>query len=120
MSSFFNNTGKGRSIAGVTPMIPIPGPNDAPNSQGIPNHANIYLCGAPEASVSTTRTSTTDAGFLTGAASGTRDGKMDPIQGSPKLYIQGSQATGMNDMSMTNNFNAPSTQMEPSQTKARK
>lgn len=45
---------------------------------------------------------------------------MDPIQGSEKLFLHGCPAIGMGDMSMTNNYNAPSPQQDPSQSKSKK
>lgn len=98
-------------------MIPIPGPNIAPNANGTRNVSNYFCCGGNEQNLNTIRTSTIDTGIILGAASGSHSAKMDPIQGSAKYFIQGSPATRLGDMSMTNNHNASSTQIAPSQTK---
>ncbi|MFZ1871607.1 MAG: PAAR-like domain-containing protein [Chania sp.] len=115
--TFSNNGAKGMSFAPVTPMIPIPGPNTAPNSQGIPNHPNYFLVSGTKQTVSTRRTSTIDAGSVLGAASGTNGAQMDPMQGSNKVNVQGSPVTRLGDQSMTNNHNASTVQCDPSQTK---
>lgn len=98
-------------------MIPIPGPNIAPNANGIRNVSNYFCCGGNEQNLNTIRTATIDTGIILGAASGTHSAKMDPMQGSGKYFIQGSPATRLGDMSMTNNHNSSSTQIAPSQTK---
>lgn len=112
-----NTRAGGMSFTGCDPMIPIPGPNIAPNANGIPNVSNYYCCGGNEQNLNTIRTSTIDTGSILGAASGSHSAKMDPMQGSGKYFIQGSPATRLGDMSMTNNYNSSSTQMMPSQTK---
>jgi len=98
-------------------MIPIPGSNTAPNTNGVRNVSNYFCCGGNEQNLNTTRTSTIDAGSILGAASGTHSAKMDPMQGSAKYFLKGCPATRLGDMSMTNNHNASSTQIAPSQTK---
>ncbi len=98
-------------------MIPIPGPNFAPNANGMKNVGNYYNGASNEQNTCTLRTSTIDTGIILGAASGTSCAKLDPMQGSTKYFIHGSPATRLGDMSMTNNHNASSTQITPSQTK---
>jgi Domain of unknown function (DUF4150) len=112
-----NTRAGGISFTGCDPMIPIPAPNIAPNANGIPNVSNYFCCGGNEQNLNTVRPSTIDIGGILGAASGTHSAKMDPMQGSAKYFIQGSPATRLGDMSMTNNNNASSTQITPSQTK---
>lgn len=112
-----NTRAGGISFIGSDPMIPISAPNTAPNANGIPNVSNYFCCGGNEQNLNTIRPSTIDGGSVMGAASGTHSAKMDPMQGSGKYFIQGSPATRLGDMSMTNNYNAPSTQIAPSQTK---
>lgn len=98
-------------------MIPVPGPNSAPNSMGIPNVANYFCCGSNEQNMATIRTSTIDAGMVAGVVSGTHSARMQPMQGSSKYFIHGMPATRLGDMSMTNNNNTVTTQVVPSQTK---
>ncbi|WP_072091742.1 PAAR-like domain-containing protein [Trabulsiella odontotermitis] len=112
-----NTRAGGMSFTGCDPMVPISGPNFAPNNTGVPNVSNYYCCGGNEQNLNTIRVSTIDTGIIVGAASGTHSSKMDPMQGSGKYFIQGSPATRLGDMSMTNNNNSSSTQISPSQTK---
>ncbi|WON77463.1 PAAR-like domain-containing protein [Serratia sp. UGAL515B_01] len=112
-----NTRAGGMSFTGCAPMIPIPGSNTAQNSNGIPNVSNYFCCGGNEQNMNTIRSTTSDSGWTLGAASGTHSGKMDPMQGSSKYFIHGSPATRLGDMSMTNNYNASSSQITPSQTK---
>lgn len=112
-----NTRAGGMSFAGCDPMIPITGINLAPNVNAIPNVSHYFCCGGNEQNLATVRPFTIDTGITLGAASGTHSARMDPIQGSGKYFIQGSPATRAGDMSMTNNYNALSTQILPSQTK---
>lgn len=105
------------SFAVCDPMIPIPGINMAPNVTAIPNVSHYFCCGGNEQNLASLRLFTIDTGMVLGAASGTHSAKMDPMQGSGKYFIQGSPATRLGDMSMTNNYNALCTQLIPSQTK---
>ncbi|MET4860247.1 PAAR-like domain-containing protein [Morganella morganii] len=111
-----NTRAGGISFSGCEPMIPIPGPNIAPNTTGIPNVANYFCCGGNEQNLMSIRASTISTGIILGAT-GAHSAQMTPVQGSGKYFIQGSPATRLGDMSMTNNCNAPSTQIAPSQTK---
>ncbi len=62
------------------------------------------------------RASTISTGIVIGAT-GANSAQMMPVQGSGKYFIQGCPATRLGDTSMTNNCNAPGTQIAPSQTK---
>ncbi|EIM18698.1 PAAR-like domain-containing protein [Pseudomonas chlororaphis] len=112
-----NTNAAGISFTGCDPMVPVPGPNIAPNTTGIANVANYFCCGGNEQNLATIRTSTIDSGSAVGAASGTHSAQMQPMQGSSKYFIQGMPATRLGDMSVTNNNNMVVNQIAPSQTK---
>ncbi|QZY93073.1 DUF4150 domain-containing protein (plasmid) [Pantoea dispersa] len=112
-----NNNASGMSFVGCDPMIPVSGPNTAPNNMGIPNVANYFCCGSNEQNMATLRLSTQDEGGVAGVVSGTHSAVMQPMQGSLKYFIQGMPATRLGDMAMTNGNNAVTTQIVPSQFK---
>ncbi|GAA0325155.1 DUF4150 domain-containing protein [Morganella psychrotolerans] len=111
-----NTRAGGIAFAGCEPMIPVPGPNTAPNATGVPNVFNYFCCGGNEQNLMSVRVSTISAGIVIGAT-GTNSAQMNPVQGSGKYFIQGSPATRLGDMSMSNNCNTAATQIAPSQTK---
>lgn len=112
-----NTKAGGMSFLGCDPMIPVSACNIADNSAGQPNISNYFCCAGNEQNLATIRTTTQDIGSILGVGSGTNSGKMDPMQGSEKYFIQGLPATRLGDMSLTNCGNAATTQLCPSQTK---
>lgn len=98
-------------------MIPVPGPNTAPNNAGVTNVANYFCCGGNEQNIATIRVVTIDSGAIIGVVSGMHSARMQPMQGSKKYFIQGMPATRLGDMSLTNSNNIVTSQIAPSQTK---
>lgn len=112
-----NTNAAGMSLAPCEAMLPMPGPNISSNIRGVPNVANYFCCGGNEQNLATIRTRTQSLGSTAGVVSGTHSSRMVPVQGSSKYFLHAMPVTRLGDAGMTNQFNAGTSQVVPSQTK---
>lgn len=99
--------------------VPVPYPNIATGSMGVPPVANVLFGGTPAHNMSTVvpMTNGDNAGVATGVASGSVMGPSRHLTGSFTTLVGGMPATRMTSMSLQNSTNCPGARIAPSQTK---
>lgn len=99
--------------------VPIPYPNIATGSMGVPPVPKVLFGGTPAHNMSTVvpMTNGDNAGVATGVASGTVMGPSRHLTGSFTTLVGGMPATRMTSMSLQNSTNCPGARIAPSQTK---
>lgn len=102
------------------PPIPIPYPNTAQGSMGVPAAYTILLSCAPAHNMGTVvpMTNGDNAGVAMGVASGTVMGPCRPVTAAFTVLIGGKPVTRLTSQNMGNSTNCPtSVRIAPSQTK---
>ena len=104
--------------AGPTP-IPIPYPNIAMGTMGVPAAYHVLMSCAPAHNMSTTivMSNGDNAGVMMGVASGLVMGPSRHLTASFTTLVGGMPLTRMASMSLQNSTNAPGMRVAPSQVK---
>lgn len=99
--------------------VPIPYPNIATGTMGVPAVYNVLFMCAPAHNMSTTipLTNGDNAGVNMGVAAGTVMGPSRHLTGAFTVLVGGMPATRLTSSSLQNNTNCPGGRVAPSQTK---
>lgn len=99
--------------------VPVPYPNTAPSSLGMPQATKVLIGGMPglNRNAKCAPSSGDEPGALGGVASGIIKGPASFVASSLKVMVQGAPAVRLSDATTHNNNNIPGFVVAPSQTK---